>query len=352
MKVVLLAPTPPPHGGIAGWTKRMMQATLKNDWEVAVVDEKVSGNRDAYNGRKKNYIDEAKRCFRIWGDLKNTLKDPNAVIVQACIPAGATSMMREIVSAIITKKRKRKFIVHFRCTLPNMVKSKLALRIFKILIDLSDCVFVLNSASSEFLQKVNPGKKYELIPNFIETSAIKEKIVFNSDLKNLTYVGGVIEEKGCDLIATVAKHFPDKSFRLVGNVDMDTSNFPKNVILLGEKNKEFVQEELDSTDAFLFFSRYTGEGFSNALAEAMSYSLPCIVSDWAANADMIEDKGGVVLKNYKVKDAVQAIKMIESVDCRKQMGKWNYNKIINAYSDSIVTSMYVDAYEELMKRGI
>ena len=84
----------------------------------------------------------------------------------------------------------------------------------------------------------------------------------------------------------------------------------------------------------------------------MSYSLPCIVSDWAANADMIEDKGGVVLKNYKVKDAVQAIKMIESVDCRKQMGKWNYNKIINAYSDSIVTSMYVDAYEELMKRGI
>ncbi len=32
-KVVLLAPTPP-AGGIAGWTVRTMNATLKNGWQV------------------------------------------------------------------------------------------------------------------------------------------------------------------------------------------------------------------------------------------------------------------------------------------------------------------------------
>lgn len=349
MKVVLLAPTPPPHGGIAGWTKRMMQTKLKNDWEVVVVDEKVTGNRDAYNGSKKNYIYEAKRCLRIWGDLKKALKDPEAVVVQACIPAGTTSMMREIVSAYITKKKKRKFIVHFRCTLPNMVKSAIALRIFKKLTDLCDCVFVLNTASVEFLKKVNPNKQYEQIPNFIETEAIKERTVYNEELKNLTYVGGVIEEKGCDLIASVAKHFPDKSFRLVGNVDMDTSVFPENVVLTGEKSKEFVQKELDTTDAFLFLTRYIGEGFSNALSEAMSHSLPCIVSDWAANADMIENKGGVVLKKYEVKNVVEAIREIENPEIRRKMGKWNCNKIKRAYCDSVVTGMYVDAYEKLIK---
>lgn len=349
MKVILLAPTPPPHGGIAGWTKRMMETTLKNGWKVVLVDEKVTGKRDAYNATKRNYIDETKRCIRIWSDLRKALKDKDALVVQACIPAGTTSMMREIVSAIITKLHKRKFIVHFRCTLPNMVKSKISLKVFKKLIDVSDCVFVLNSASVEFLQKVNPNKKYELIPNFIETNAIKEKNNYNKNLENLTYVGGVIEEKGCDLIASVAKCFPDKSFRLVGNVDMDTSEFPDNVILLGEKSKEFVQHELDTTDAFLFLSRYTGEGFSNALAEAMSHSLPCVVSDWAANADMIENKGGIVLKNYDVKDVVEAIKKIESSETRRKMGNWNYNKIKTAYSDSVVTNMYVDAYEKLVK---
>lgn len=349
MKVVLLAPTPPPHGGIAGWTKRMMQANLKNGWKVVVVDEKVSGNRDAYNASKKNYIAETKRCIRIWSDLKKALKDPEAVVVQACIPAGTTSMLREIVSAYITKKRKRRFIVHFRCTLPNMVKSKVGLYILKKLTDLSDSVFLLNSASVEFLNKVNPGKSYELIPNFIETNAIKEKANYSSDLKKFTYVGGVIEEKGCDFIAAIAKRVPDKIFRLVGNVGMDVSNFPPNVILLGEKPKDFVQEELDTTDAFLFLTRYKGEGFSNALAEAMSHSLPCIVSDWAANADMIENKGGIVLENYKVKDAIEAIRAIENPKVRERMGKWNYNKIRTEYSDLVVTNMYVDAYEKLLK---
>lgn len=348
MKVILLAPTPPPHGGIAGWTKRMMQATLKNRWEVVVVDEKVTGKRDAYNGTKKNYIEETKRCIRIWRDLRKALQDRDAMVVQACIPAGATSMMREIVSAIITKKYKRKFIIHFRCTLPNMVKSKVSLRIFKILTDLSDCVFVLNSTSAEFLLKVNPKKKYELIPNFIETDAIKERTDYNKNIKNLTYVGGVIEEKGCGLIAEVAKCFPDKSFRLVGNVDMDISNFPKNVILLGEKSKDYVQKELASTDVFLFLSRYTGEGFSNALAEAMSYSLPCVVSDWAANADMIENKGGIVLDNYSVRAVEKAINLMEDIEVRKKMGAWNRTKIVNFYSDKVVTDMYVDAYEKLV----
>ena len=348
MKVVLLAPTPPPYGGIAGWTKRMLKANLKHGWNVAVVDEKVTGNRDAYDGSKKNLVDETKRCFRIWNDLRKALKDKEAVVVQACIPAGTTSMLREIISAMIVKIHKKKFVVHFRCTLPNMVKTKAALKVFNTLVKLSDCVFVLNSASVEFLKKSNPGKKYELIPNFIEVDEIKKRNIYNEKFEKITYVGGVIEEKGCDMIASVAKKFPEKSFRLVGNVDMNTDDFPSNVVVLGEQSKAFVQKELDETDAFIFLTRFSGEGFSNALAEAMSHSLPCIVSNWAANADMIENKGGIVLENYKVKDVVNAINVMEDKEVRKKMGEWNYQKILLAYSDSVVTNMYVDAYEKII----
>ena len=52
MKVVLLAPTPPPAGGIAGWTERMVKTTLKNDWGVVVVDEKQIGNRELFSSNK------------------------------------------------------------------------------------------------------------------------------------------------------------------------------------------------------------------------------------------------------------------------------------------------------------
>lgn len=348
MNVILLAPTPPPQGGIAGWTERMLHANLKNGWKVVVVDEKVSGKRDAYNGAKKNFIDEVRRCVRIWNDLNSALNDKNSTVVQACIPAGTTSMLREIVSAIITKARKRKFIVHFRCTLPNMVRTRTSRSIFKILVKLSDCVFVLNTVSAEFLTSIVSTKKYVLIPNFIESTAIFEKKQVNSDLKRITYVGGVIEEKGCDLIADVAKHFPQKEFRLVGHIDMDTSVFPDNVVLFGEKPKSFVQNELNETDAFLFLTRFSGEGFSNALAEAMSHSLPCVVSNWAANSDMIENQGGIVLEHYCVEDVVKAIQSIENEEVRRQMGNWNRQKIIKSYSDKVVTDLYVDAYENLV----
>ena len=348
MNVILLAPTPPPQGGIANWTKRMMKARLKNGWHVIVVDEKTENRTDAY-GKASNLKEEAKRCIRIWTGLINALKDKESQIVQACIPARNTSMIREYIAARITKAKKRKFIVHFRCTLPNMVKSNLSLIIFKMLVNLSDCVFVLNSASADFVKKNAPRNPYVLIPNFIETNSIKVKEHINIKFERLTYVGGVNKEKGCDFIASIAKAIPDKEFVLIGHVGMDTSDFPDNVKLLGEMPNEFVCEALENTDAFIFLTRYSGEGFSNALAEAMAHSLPCIVSDWAANADMIEDQGGIVLKEYKLEDALEALERMESVEERAAMGDWNRRKVLTAYSDKVITELYVDAYEELVR---
>ena len=56
-KVILLAPTPPPAGGIAGWTVRMLNSKLKNEWKIELVDEKLLGNREAFGDKtKKNYL--------------------------------------------------------------------------------------------------------------------------------------------------------------------------------------------------------------------------------------------------------------------------------------------------------
>jgi len=129
---------------------------------------------------------------------------------------------------------------------------------------------------------------------------------------------------------------------------MNESMFPDNVILLGEQPKDIVQSELKDSDVFLFLSRFSGEGFSNALAEAMAFSLPCIVSDWAANADMVENKGGIVLSNYSIKEAINAIETLESEKTRRKCSAWNYKKILNSYTDTIVTDMYVNAYEEIL----
>jgi len=61
---------------------------------------------------------------------------------------------------------------------------------------------------------------------------------------------------------------------------MDINDFPTNVKLLGEHGRETIEKELKDADLFIFLTNFRGEGFSNALAEAMAHSLPCIVSDW------------------------------------------------------------------------
>ena len=239
MKVVLLAPLPPPSGGIATWAKRMQSAKLKNGWKVEIVDEKVFGNREIKGDNiHKNLFVELKRSISIWRRLNKALGDSEAKVVHCSIPAAPTSMLREIGSAVITKFHRRKFIVHFRCTVPNMVQSKIALLLFKTLTGLSDAVIALNSASVNYI-KQNTKTQVMLIPNFVSLTEIREK-EWDFSSFTATYIGNVVEDKGCIDIIEAARQLPDSEFRLVGKADKKVCLLPRflRMLCLLEKSEE------------------------------------------------------------------------------------------------------------------
>ena len=350
MKVVLLAPLPPPSGGIASWTQRMQTADLKNGWTVTVVDEKLIGDRNEKGGGyKKNITTELWRSRLIWKELKKQLADLDATVVQACIPATTGAMLREIVSAKITHRKGRKFITHFRCTVPNMAKTKISKILVNCLVKNSDCVFCLNNQTIEYIRSINKNADCRYIPNFVDVSETYNRKQYSENVKTIIYTGRIFESKGCRLIVDVAKRCPDIQFELIGKVMMDISDIPSNVILTGEQDREFIRQELKKADAFIFLTRFPGEGFSNSLAEAMAYSLPCIVTDWAANKDMIGNDGGVVIDNPTTDDVINAIHFISKIDSRIKMGESNYKKVISCFRQEIVTSEYVDSYEDILK---
>lgn len=353
MKVILLAPTPPPMGGIASWTVRMQRAKLKNNWKVDVVDEKVIGSREVFGDNvRMDLITEVKRVFGIWKNLRIKLKDPDVCVVHSCVPAGRLSMLRELGCLIITKWNKKKFIIHYRCTIPNMVKDHVTLMIFRLLSDFSDAIITLNTPSKDFSEN-NCKTPVYLIPNFVENSAINQNVnrAASKELKTVVYIGGVITSKGCLEIIEASKHFPNIEFRLVGKASTEVTEVEMldNVVLLGEQNKDFVQAELEKADIFVFPSYFDGEGFSNSLVEAMAQGLPCIVSDWAANADMIEGKGGIVIPIKDSNALVNAIEKLKDSILRQSMIEWNINKVLMCYNENAVTSSYVDLYEEISK---
>ena len=349
-KVCILAPVPPPAGGIGAWTIRMMGASLKNNWKVVVVDEQVIGGRTNFGATAKaKLLSEIKRSFKIWRNLWKTLSDNDIEVVQSCVPAGLGSLARETICRVITHIKGKKFIIHFRCTVPNMVNSKLHRVVLKRFVKKCDCALLLNDQSREFLFDLCPKQRYEVVPNFVDGKEIIPRISYNSQIMTALYTGGVIEEKGCGLIIEVAKRLPNITFRLVGKVGIDTNNIPTNVILCGEQPKSVVLEELRKADVFLFLTHFWGEGFSNALAEAMAAALPCIVTDWAANKDMIEASGGIVVESNP--DAVlKAFELMSGASVREKMGLWNQKRVLEQYSQKVVTDKYVDIYESLTVR--
>ena len=351
MKVVLLAPTPPPLGGIAMWTVRMMNAELKNGWQVEVVDEKILGSREFFGDKvKHDYKAEVKRCLNIWKGLKKALNEKNARVVHACIAANSMPVMREIISAVITKCHRRKFVIHFRCTVPNMVKSKMNRTVVRLLCNLSDCVMVLNQQSADFISTLSKTR-VQLIPNFVEATEIEESHIINEKIKTVLYAGGVIETKGCLDLIEVAKAFPEIQFKMVGNPDSAVIKAAKkvsNVVMLGAQKHDVVHEELKKADVFAFLTYFPGEGFSNSLAEAMACGVPCLVTDWSANKDMIENKGGIVVPIRDSQSAIEALKEMHSYELRKAQSEFNLWKIKNEYVDKVVLEQYVDCYEALI----
>ena len=355
MKAILLAPTPPPAGGIAGWTERMMQTELKDGWELVVVDEKVSGDRQVFGKEgKKKILDEVKRCFRIWRDLKEKLRDPEVKVVHSCIPSMTPSMLRESVCASITHLKGRKFITHFRCTVPNTTKGKLGHILLKILCRKSDLIISLNEQTSDYLRTIT-DTPIRLIPNFISESELVDAKSIHDELKSVLYVGGIVEDKGISDCLSVAKEFPEIEFRFVGKGDSGYEARARkeslnNVVFVGGKDRNGVREELANADVFLFLSYFRGEGFSNALCEAMAAGLPCIVTDWAANADMIGNDGGYVVPVKDVDLVCQSILKMKDPDLRRSMSASNMDKVRKHYIESVVIDQYVDVYNSICSK--
>lgn len=353
LRVALIGPVPPPAGGIASWTLRMLHSDLASQWvDFVHIDESVTAGRQIYGTKtKKSLSQELGRCRRIWRDLVAALKGGNIDVVHANIPAAPLSMLRETVCAAIANKYGVPFIIHFRCTVPNYATNWMTCWLLKELLSKAQAAIVLNSASKECLEGISNIPSH-LIPNFVSTNefaaAQKEARRYEGPLKTVLYTGGIIESKGAFDIPGIARELPKVEFRLAGNGEFpDDVVVPENVVLLGQLNRTAILEEYKNADAFLFLTRFKGEGFSNSLVEAMGFGLPCIASDWAANADMIGSDGGIIVDYHDLHGVVRALESLEDPALRYKMGAINQEKAMRCYSETAVIAQYIELYRKV-----
>ena len=118
--------------------------------------------------------------------------------------------------------------------------------------------------------------------------------------------------------------------------------------MTGNLDAGAVREQLDMADVFLFPS-YT-EGFSNSLAEAMARGLPVITTKVGANVDMLENQGGVYVPVGNAEAIVEAINYLETPKIRREMSKWNIEKVKSSYCIESVMQRLVELYEDVIEQ--
>lgn len=347
--VLLISHMPPPATGIGSWTKRVLEIGLPDGWNIFHINSNTINGRDPFRSTKRSIKDEYIRTKNIYTKEKELLKNNDISVVHTCIPCTPLGMLRELGTALIAKKYKVPFILHCRCTVSNVINKWWKKIIFKALIKKCAGVMVLNTKSYDFVKSLNYQGLVEIIPNFVDSQELMEPKT-KTEVKDVYYVGGVTYEKGAHLIIESAKSFPNVNFHLIGNIapNIETLEISKNVKLYGMQNRDFVNEALKNADVFVFLSEYWGEGFSNALVEAMAKGIPCIVTDWAANKDMIEDKGGIVLESRSSEELNKSLnKLINNPSLLNEYSLWNIEKVKECYIDTIVLNRYKEFYEKL-----
>lgn len=350
MKILLLSPLPPPAGGIASWTKRYLESGQAKLHEVYVVNTAVIGSRvNQFN--KRNITDEIVRTIRIFITLKNELKLNKPQMVHLNTACSNLGLIRDYLCGKMVKKCGAKLVLHCRCDVAYMVKSKNAKRYYRKLVNLSDEIITLNSSSWQYTL-TNCGRESMILPNFLPESTlnvIKSRDKIQLRFNNCLYVGHVMEAKGCDLILRIAKRIPQITFTMVGFVSEEIKilDKPDNVVFTGEVSKEKVLQHMMKADLFLFPS--LSEGFPNVVMEAMACGLPIVATGVGAIPDMIEDKGGIFVEVGDVNGFVTAIKKLQgNCELCDQMSNWNRSKVESRYSQQKVMDALFKMYGELL----
>ncbi|WP_088007060.1 glycosyltransferase family 4 protein [Indiicoccus explosivorum] len=348
--VLLLSPLPPPSGGIATWTRKYIGWSLQNNIDVEIVNTAIIGNRASQLNKSRSVFEEIKRTTIILRALKSYLGNGKEFVGHINTPCGKYGIIRDYLCAKLMKNFKVPFIVHYRCNIEDqLIGMTFQKIIFRKLARLATENVVLNTPSKEYIRRAT-GRDSKIIPNFIDKAAIRnaEKNV-NTDLKRIIFAGHVQETKGVKEILLTAREFPDISFILAGPIASSIKELKvtENVRFAGELLESELKSLLEEADAFLF-PTYT-EGFSNALLEAMAMGLPVITTGVGANKDMIEEKGGIIVREGNISDIVEAINKLKNRELRQKISIWNLNKVKEHYQIDDIMGKLLSIYLSALK---
>jgi glycosyltransferase involved in cell wall biosynthesis len=356
IRVMLIAPLPPPVGGIATWTTRILRVPDDDDIERIHVDTSVGAGYVARLTWRKAFkqLFVAGRVF--WKIL--TVR-PDVIHVTTSYDRG---WRRDTLFLAVARSFGAKTLLNFRGgdfsrmydEATNAAQKKMRHQLVGY-----DAIVAITIESEHFLKNLDLTN-VRVIPNCIDVTQAPPRRRRNGPTRWL-FVGNVIKAKGIVELLSALRHFPNAHLTLVGpaptgipgdGMELMTQavadpTLAGRITHTDQMPPELVRAIYPNHDIFVFPTRR--EGFPNAVLEAMEAGLPIVATKVGAIPDMIVDGEHGLLADCGDQDGLERsiATITTNVDLAERMGRAARARVESEYEIAHVASMWYRLYRQL-----
>jgi glycosyltransferase involved in cell wall biosynthesis len=309
-RVLLVSPLPPPAGGIATWTKILLE-------EVSIYPEVLVQHLEV-TPRWKRRLSQSQMSRVVYGTIRaflDILRIAVAMIVFRPHVLHLTSsaeyaLVKDVIVLFFARLLGVSGLIHYRTSkiAEYQLDGGWKLQAALIAMRLANIVMVLEEKTYVFLERTLPKEKLKRIPNMIDLQEIddliaqrkSEKIKLpNNNIVRLVFVGRAYLQKGVVELVTACSQIEGVVLDVVGEINYEFGVEIKNIakkrddgnwlVIHGQLNNREAWRQIQNADIFLLPSYH--EAFPNALLEAMALGKPAVVSKVGAMPEMINDFG-------------------------------------------------------------
>lgn len=358
LHVQLVAPLPPPYGGIAHWTQMLLRHAVRCPGVRLHVVDTAPRWRTIHDVRLwKRAVGGSIQLVRDLARVARALlRKPDAIHLTT---SGQLAVVRDLCIASIARIFRVALVYHIRFgRIPAIAEADTReWKVLRAVIRSATVVVPIDEATESTIRAHEPRANVERIPNCVDPQELPVPPAPGDRAPTVVYLGWVIPTKGIAELVHAWSTIDTRGWRLLlaGPADdeyrrqLAGASPPPNLEFTGELPHADAMQAVARADVIVLPS-YT-EGFPNVILEAMTLGRAIVATDVGAIPEMLRDGRGVLVPPRDAAALASALaRVMADGELRRELGARARAHAHAVYSIDAVFKRYVKLWSGAQTR--